>query len=90
MIPSVQDRLKPKQVLAVRVMTILKEGYLSMFVNRWPYYAELVRVIPIDWPGRVKVIMDIDERHLSEIRTYSSINSYKRVYRKPAIGNFIN
>ena len=64
----------------IRILTTLKQGYLSYrsFRNN----ALFVRVRPIrTWPGKYRVVLDIPANMLSMILTYSSTNDFKVVYR---------
>lgn len=69
---------KMKKDTYVRVTTILKNHYLDMFERT--YFAKIVRKLPLNWDGRVRIMMDIPERFLKEVVTFSSCNSYKLGY----------
>lgn len=65
-------------ILGVRILTTLKQYYVGMFESR--YGANIIHTIPTDWGYRVRVIMDIPIKNLSEVIKFSSINGYKIVY----------
>ena len=65
----------------VRIVTTLKEGYLTYFKRMFTNIS-FVHVRQIEkWRGRCKVIADVPLDSLTAILVYSSINNFKVVYK---------